>query len=60
VRLRRVQGSCEASRLPHPQPEHYQIVAYEHGKLLPHPRTARVLAAALNVPLPLLVGEPSN
>jgi hypothetical protein len=30
-------------------PEHYQIVAYEAGRLGPHPRTARVIAAALGV-----------
>jgi hypothetical protein len=30
-------------------PEHYQIVAYEAGRLGAHPRTARVIAAALGV-----------
>jgi transcriptional regulator with XRE-family HTH domain len=61
--LRALAAECKASakrlHFRTHSPEHYQIVAYEHGKLLPHPRTARLLAATLNVPLPWLLGRPS-
>jgi hypothetical protein len=40
-----------AQKLRFHSPEHYQLVRYEAGRLGAHPRTARVIAAALGVPL---------
>jgi lambda repressor-like predicted transcriptional regulator len=40
-------------------PRPYQIVRYESGRLAPHPRTARVIAAALGVPVSELVSVSS-
>jgi hypothetical protein len=37
-------------------PEHYQIVAHEAGRLGAHPRTARVIAAALGVAVDQVYG----
>ena len=37
-------------------PEHYQLVAYEAGRLGAHPRTVRVIAAALGVAVDQIYG----
>jgi hypothetical protein len=51
--LRKLASECAAAaqrlRFRTHSPEHYQIVAYEAGRLGAHPRTVRVIAAALGV-----------
>src|SRR5260370_39614245 len=58
--LRNLASECAAAaqrlRFRTHTPEHYQIVAYESGRLGAHPRTARVIAAALGVAPDLIYG----
>jgi hypothetical protein len=53
--LRGLAHACEKAaqrlRFNSHTPEHYQLVRYEAGRLAPHPRTVRVIAAALGVTL---------
>jgi len=53
--LRGLASACTQAakrlRLDSHTPEHYQLVAYEAGRLGAHPRTVRVIASALGVPL---------
>jgi hypothetical protein len=58
--LRKLASECAAAaqllRFRTHTPEHYQIVAYEAGRLGAHPRTVRVIAAALGVAVDQIYG----